>query len=169
MMESIWQKNIKKPQFESLKGDIKTDVLIIGGGIVGILTGYMLKEAGVDFVIAEKDTVCGGVKKNTTAKITCHHGAVFNSMIKMHGIEKSKLYIKAQNEAIEKYKQLSIKFPCDFETKDSYVYSRSNREKVEKEVKALNKIGCPAEFVNEIPLPISLPRFTWLRALTNGV
>ena len=31
-MKSIWN-NIDKPKFDSLQGDIKTDVLIIGGGM----------------------------------------------------------------------------------------------------------------------------------------
>ena len=42
-MESIWNK-IEKPEFSELGGDIKTDVLIIGGGLCGILCATMLKK-----------------------------------------------------------------------------------------------------------------------------
>ena len=36
-MESIWTKTASLPRFPPLEGDLKTDVLIIGGGITGIL------------------------------------------------------------------------------------------------------------------------------------
>lgn len=45
-MKSIWQENIEKPKFSALKGDIKTDVLIIGGGMAGLLCGFTLKKCG---------------------------------------------------------------------------------------------------------------------------
>ncbi len=44
-MESVWCKETERPSFEALKGNFKTDVLIIGGGMVGILCGYMLKSS----------------------------------------------------------------------------------------------------------------------------
>ena len=45
-MDSIWMENIKLPEFPELKSDKKTDILIIGGGITGILCAHFLKERG---------------------------------------------------------------------------------------------------------------------------
>lgn len=69
-MKSIWQKGLEFPYFPKLQEDMKTDVLIIGGGIAGILTGYFLKKNGVDCVIAEKRSVRQGTTGHTTAKLT---------------------------------------------------------------------------------------------------
>ncbi len=99
-MESIWNQQTEKPKFETLEGDVKTDVLIIGGGMAGILCGYMLKNAGVDCIIAEARDICGGVTQCTTAKVTYHHGAIFDKMIRRYGREKTKLYIEAEREAL---------------------------------------------------------------------
>ena len=66
-MLSLWESGAEMPSFPKLKGNIKTDVLIIGGGIAGILCGYKLKKAGVDCVIAESDLICRGVTAGTTA------------------------------------------------------------------------------------------------------
>ncbi len=154
-MKSIWQKEIKKPEFMPLAGDIKTDVLIIGGGITGILCGYMLKNAGIDSVIAEAKDICGGVTKNTTAKITCHHGAIFDKMIRRYGLEAAELYLRAHQRAVEKYRELAQKIDCDFKDSVSFVYSLTDRKKIEKEVKALNKLKASAVFTNKLPLPVS--------------
>lgn len=43
IMQSLWQSTSELPHFKRLEGNIKTDALIIGGGIAGILTAYLLK------------------------------------------------------------------------------------------------------------------------------
>lgn len=46
-MESIWTKTVAMPQFPSLEGNIKTDVLIIGGGMAGILADLVQERENV--------------------------------------------------------------------------------------------------------------------------
>lgn len=82
MMESIWQKGVTRPKFDTLKGDLKTDVLIIGGGISGILTAYFLHKYGVRYALVEKDRICRGTTANTTAKITSQHGLCYHKILK---------------------------------------------------------------------------------------
>ncbi len=155
-MESIWDLNSSKPSFNPLCGDISTDVLVIGGGITGILCAFALKNAGIDCVVAEADSICGGVTHNTTAKVTYHHGAVFDKMLKRFGSEKTYLYLKSQQEALLKIKELSKQIECDFKEKSSFVYSLDDREKIEKEVEAINRVGFKADFVEGLPLPFSV-------------
>ena len=66
-MRSIWS-DFELPRHPLLRGDIKTDVLIIGGGMAGLLTAHFLTEAGVRCIVAEANRVAGGITKNTTAK-----------------------------------------------------------------------------------------------------
>lgn len=54
-MDSIWRNNVELPHFPTLEGNQKTDILIIGGGLAGILCVYFLKEAGVDYVLLEAE------------------------------------------------------------------------------------------------------------------
>lgn len=155
-MKSVWSMETKASEFESLKGDIKTDVLIIGGGITGLLCAYMLKNAGVDCVLAEADEICSGITKNTTAKITYQHGLIYNEMINRFGADTARLYFEANQKALNKYKELAKDMDCDFKECSNIVYSQDNREKIEKELDALSKIGCQAEFMDDLPLPISV-------------
>lgn len=152
-MGNAWEESVKKPRFESLKGDLDTEVLIIGGGITGILCGYELWKAGVDYTIVEANEICSGVTHNTTAKITFHHGAIFHTMVDRFGEHTARLYVKAQNEALERYKELCKNIDCDFEVKDSYVYSLNNKAKIKREVLALRKLGIKADYVKELNLP----------------
>jgi glycine/D-amino acid oxidase-like deaminating enzyme len=94
-MRSIWSNTVTLPTFEPLNQDIKTDVLIIGGGITGILCAYMLEQAHVDYVLVEAKEICSGVTENTTAKITSQHGMIYHKMLKRFGTEKTRLYLNA--------------------------------------------------------------------------
>lgn len=154
-MESLWRKNVEMPSFPTLEGDVKTDVLIIGGGIAGLLTAYFLHERGVPYILVEKDRICSGTTRNTTAKITSQHGLIYHKLLKNSGIEKAKMYYRANEEAVAEYTRLCNDIDCDFEIKDNLVYSVSDREVLEKEMSALLKIGCNAKLFDSVPLPIN--------------
>ena len=155
-MDSIWLKTAQKPQFDVLNGNKNVDVLIIGGGIAGILCAYKLKNEGVDCMLAEADEICGGITKNTTAKITLGHGLIYDKMIKRFGENKARLYAEAQSKTIKEYARLCKNIECDFETRDNYVYSLDDRKKIEKEVAALNRISVKSEFSNAKGLPFAI-------------
>ncbi len=129
-MESIWEKNAPQVRFDTLEGNKSTDVLIVGGGIAGILCAYKLKNAGVDCMLIEASKVGCGITQNTTAKITLGHGLIYDKMIKRYGETKARRYVKAQTEAIKEYTRLCKDIDCDFEHRDSFVYSRSDLKKI---------------------------------------
>lgn len=95
-MKSVWEQTGEHRDFAPLKGDISTDVLIIGGGMAGILCAYLLHGAGVPYVLTEAETVCGGITKNTTAKITIQHGLIYDKLLRRFGIGRAGQYLCAQ-------------------------------------------------------------------------
>lgn len=155
-MNSVWKESVERISFKPLEKSIKTDVLIIGGGMAGVLCAYMLKNAGVDCALAEAKRICGGVTENTTAKITLQHGMIYDTLIKRFGREKARLYYEAQNKACREYERLCKSINCDYEKEDSYVYSLDDREKAKKEVFALKQIGVQAEFCETVDLPLKI-------------
>lgn len=152
-MESIWTRTAALPPFPSLEGDRKTDVLVIGGGLTGILCAWMLRQAGTDCTLIEAGRLCGGTTGRTTAKITSQHGLVYHRLVKEFGADAARLYWQAQETALARYRILSRGIGCDFEEKDNYVYSLNAPGQLEKELAALERIGAPARFVRELPLP----------------
>ncbi len=155
-MLSVWKANSDFKSFPKLQEDIKTDVAVIGGGIAGILCAYMLKQKGVDCVVLEADRICNGVTQNTTAKITSQHGLIYDKLIKKFGLEKAQMYLKANENALNTYRQMCKSIDCDFETKNNYVYSVNDAKKIDDELHALVRIGYNPDFCAEIPVPISI-------------
>ncbi len=154
-MLSAWSDTADLPSFEALNRDIKTDVLIIGGGMAGILCAYFLRNAGVPYVLAEANTICSGITKNTTAKITSQHGLIYDMLLRRFGKEKAKMYLDANQTALRYYCELGQKIDCNFEKMDSYVYSLDDVKKLESETAALEQIGFSAELTNPVCLPFS--------------
>jgi len=154
-MDSIWTEGTRLPHFEALKDDVKTDVLIIGGGMAGILCAFFLQEKGVDYILAEGRTICSGITKDTTAKITSQHGLIYHKLLSSVGKEKAKGYLEINQKCIEKYDELCRNRDCDFERKTAYVYSLDNRKKLEQEAEALYKLGMTPHIEETTELPFS--------------
>lgn len=154
-MNSIWQETAEPPRFASLREKKTTDVLIIGGGIAGILCAYKLKNAGMDCMLLEAAAICGGITKNTTAKITISHSLLYDKLIRCFGEEKARLYLEAQRNACEEYGRLCQTVGCDYEIRDSYVYSLHDRKKIEKEIEAYHRLGINATFSVAEELPFA--------------
>ncbi len=155
-MKSLWEQTDARSGFDALDRDMETEVLIIGGGMAGVLCAYMLHRSGVPYVLAEAKTICSGVTKNTTAKITSQHGLIYDKLIRQFGKERAKQYLNANEAALSAYRDMCRRVDCDFEERDAYVYSLDDRRKIEREIEALEKLGFHAEFAAELPLPFSV-------------
>ncbi len=156
MTNAIWANTTTLPSFPRLEGDIKKDVLIIGGGLAGILCAYSLSQAGVNYVLIEADRICNGVTRNTTAKITSQHNLIYHKLIREYGIDMARIYWETNETALQKYRALAHSISCDFEVKDNYIYSVTSTENLEKEQHALEHLNIPYEFTEHLPLPFPI-------------
>ncbi|MDV4151506.1 FAD-dependent oxidoreductase [Clostridium sp. AL.422] len=159
-MKSIWAENYKISKKEHKLDIQEADVVIIGGGIAGILTAYMLKEKNINAVILERNKVLKGNTINTTAKITIQHNIIYDKLIKEFGKENAKRYFLANQLALENYQQIISKnnIDCDFEVADAYIYTLDSPQKIEKEYEAAISIGIDAELVDSIELPFEIAK-----------
>lgn len=153
-MRSVWQRDRSLPEHPALTGEVRTDVLVIGGGLAGLLTAWELQQRGVDVVLVEKNRICSATTAHTTAKITAQHGLIYQKLIRSIGNEGAAQYYRANAEAAERLKELCKRFGVPMEEKANFVYS-SSREKLGAEVAALESLKIPAIFEETPPLPIS--------------
>ena len=153
MKRSVWSETVSLPRFDRLTSDIKTDVLIIGGGMCGLLCAYALKERGVDCVVLEGRRIASGITQNTTAKLTVQHGLIYDKLIRGAGYGKAQMYLRANMEALAEYEKLCSRIECDFEKRSAYTYSMRSRDRIEREVKAATSLGAHAFFADPSELP----------------
>ncbi|HHT53851.1 MAG TPA: FAD-dependent oxidoreductase [Clostridiales bacterium] len=156
MKKTLWTDTAALPSFPRLERDEKTEVLIIGGGMAGILCAHFLRAAGIDYLLCEANTIASGTTAGTTAVISAQHGAVYSELIKKFGTDKASLYLEANLEALQEFRVICSTVDCDFEEAPSYVYSRFDASRMQKEAGAVVLLGFPAELVDEIPLPIKI-------------
>jgi len=154
-MRSIWSATTELPRGLELQKDIAAEAAVIGGGMAGILTAFLLKQRGVSAVVLEADTAGGGQTGNTTAKITSQHGLIYEKLLARFGREGARQYAAANQAALRAYRELveTRNIACNFESRPAYLYSTAETEPLEREAKAAAELGLPAGYTTAARLP----------------
>ncbi|MCA1011905.1 FAD-dependent oxidoreductase [Halobacillus halophilus] len=143
--------------FPALTENTEADVTVIGSGITGIMTAYLLVKKGFRVVILEAGKIVEGTTGYTTAKISSQHGLIYDHLIQTFGKEKAKLYYDANQEALQLMDQIRQEhhIDCDFAYQDAYVYSTTveSKRNIEKEAKAYEQLGIDGELSQHTDLP----------------
>lgn len=154
--QSIWLNNEIQSNFNKLHNDIETDVLIIGGGIVGVLCAYELQKRNVNYVLVEKEKIGSKTSKDTTAFLTVQHETLYQDLIKEQGILKARQYLEFNYKALKKYKELSKIYDFDYEEFSSTLYTSKDENIIFREYKALEKLNCHPILIKDLPLDVDM-------------
>jgi glycine/D-amino acid oxidase-like deaminating enzyme/nitrite reductase/ring-hydroxylating ferredoxin subunit len=157
MHESWWMASTDRTSYPPLPEGIQTDVAVLGGGIAGLTTAYLLALEGRSVVVVEADRIAGGVTGYTTAKVSVQHNLIYADLASRHDKETARLYAASQNRALE-WMATTIadeSIDCEWERVASVVYTEveDDRQSVEEEVAAGREAGLPMELVQDTPLP----------------
>ena len=157
-MESIWTNNTGKKDFEVLSRNQKTNTVVIGGGMAGVLTAYYLQQVGVPVIVLEANRVGSGQTRKTTAKITSQHNLIYEKLLRVFGKEKAIHYARANEKAIDAYEQLieKEKIDCGFVRCSSFLFSRTGEELLRAEEKAAEQLHLPVRYTQKTELPFSV-------------
>lgn len=155
---SLWLKNGGMDNFDILKNDESCDALIVGAGIAGITTAYLLSKLGLNIILIDKSTPLNLTTGNTTAKFTFQHDITYSKIIKNYGIEEAKLYYEAQIEAMDFAEGLIVKnnIQCDFHKTYAMIYAETKSElkEITEEYEAYKELNIPCEIVEKLPYGI---------------
>ena len=151
--KSIWLKDKKNNQVKELNKNIKTDILIIGGGITGLSTLYNLRNSNLDITLVDSNLVGCGVTSKSTAKINYLQEHIYYDIAFKYDLDKAKLYYDSQIDAINNIVNIvrKEKIDCNLEKVKSFVYTNDDKEidilKIEKQI--LEKFGSKVnEYIN---------------------
>ncbi|WP_088006120.1 FAD-dependent oxidoreductase [Indiicoccus explosivorum] len=142
---SLWQQDRGIADYPALQENVSTEVTVIGGGIAGIITAYLLTKAGKQVTLIEARKLLEGVTGHTTAKVTAQHGPIYHKLIKTFGEQTAKLYYEANMDALNffRYTMDELGIECDFAGQDAYIYAESEKTKMklEEEAEAYKTLG----------------------------
>jgi glycine/D-amino acid oxidase-like deaminating enzyme len=100
--ESLWiATGPEQPEHPPLERDTRAEVVVIGGGIVGITTALLLADAGVEVVLIEAGRLACGVSAHTTAKVSSQHGLVYAALASRFGADAARAYGRANEAGLE--------------------------------------------------------------------
>jgi glycine/D-amino acid oxidase-like deaminating enzyme/nitrite reductase/ring-hydroxylating ferredoxin subunit len=158
--ESYWIATTEAESFPALARDIEVDVAVVGGGIVGVMAGTFLKEAGKTFAVIEASRVIEGVTGHTTAKVTSLHTLIYDDLIRTFGKDLARLYAESNQAGIGIIKERCGEsgIECEFKEASAYTYTVNDDyvARIEKEAEAARSLGLPAQYHDSVPLPFEV-------------
>ena len=142
---SIWMATADTPSQAQLKESIRTDVCIIGAGIAGMTTAYLLSREGRSVVVLDDGQIGGGMTGRTTAHLTNAFDDRYAEVEKLHGLEGSRLTAASHTAAIDKVEEIvrNENIECDFERVDGFLFAAppDTEEVLDKELVACHRAG----------------------------
>ena len=157
-MESPWFNNLRHPlRFKNLDENISVDVAIIGGGIAGITTAYLLSRSGKNVALLEDGYIGSGESGRTTAHITHALDDRYYDIEIKKGLTNARLAAESHTAAID-FIDDSIRkegIDCEFERLNGFLFLDKSDKKssLDRELKALRSAGIQkATMINDSPL-----------------
>ncbi len=154
---AYWLDSTPATDYPPLRKELDVDVCVVGGGIAGITTAYLLGQSGARVAVVEAQRIVQSVTGHTTAKITSLHQLIYAQLIENAGREHAQGYAGAQQAAIGQIAALveQLGIDCDFRRTESYTYTESEQDldTIHAEVDAARSLGLPASFTDRTPLP----------------
>ena len=161
--ESLWLEGPPPSGFAGLSGEGgHYDAIVVGGGIAGLTTAALLKEAGATVAVLEAERVGRGVTGTTTAKVTALQGNTIAKVRRAQGEERAAVYAQASAAAVGEVSRLAERhaIECDLERRPAETFAMSPSEvgDVEAELDAARDAGLPVEAVRRADLPFDVAR-----------
>jgi glycine/D-amino acid oxidase-like deaminating enzyme len=141
---SYWTDSVKPIQFEKLKKNLDTDVVIVGGGISGLSVAYNLCMQGQKVVLVEDGYIGSGETGRTTAHLVTALDDRYFELERIYGEDNVKLIAESHRKAIDFVEQTVHKenIDCDFTRLDGYLFLHPNDDQpdsLDKEFEAARR------------------------------
>ncbi|WP_274308384.1 FAD-dependent oxidoreductase [Solibacillus daqui] len=152
MKQSLWLSDQQPISAPSVQQSITCDICIVGGGISGIYSAYLLAKQGFSVVLIEGlSHFANGTTAYSTGKLTTQHQLIYSKL----SLEDGLLYYKANRQAIE---QVVEQNPESFSRATSFLYSTTKlgKEQLTEEAKRYEQLGIPYIATKDTELSLSI-------------
>lgn len=140
---------------------LDADVLVLGGGIVGVTTALLLQRAGCRVAVISAEPIGRSVTTHSTVKVTYGHGALYSKIERTRGLDAAAAYAEANVAGLQEILGLvqTLGIDCMLERGHPHVvYTEDDAEvaQIEKEAEVAERIGLPVTMSGEAPLPFEV-------------
>lgn len=150
-----WLESTLPIRFGPLNDNIRTEVVVVGGGIAGLSIAYCLIKAGKKVVVVEDGFIGSGETGRTTAHLVNALDDRYSEIEKILGEEKSRLAADSHTEAINFIEQVvkAEDIDCDFRRVDGYLFLHPTDKPntIDDEFIATHKCGIQTEKLQGVP------------------
>ncbi len=154
---SVWMATSDEPRGSGpLAADASADVCVVGAGIAGLTTAYLLALEGRDVLVVEDGPIAGGETGRTTAHLSNSLDDRYYELERLHGARGARLAAESHTAAIDLIDQIveDEKIECDFARLDGYLFVAPGRstEELGQELRAAHRAGLTeVEYVEHLP------------------
>lgn len=142
---SVWLEAIEMPETGPLKENITCDVCVVGAGLAGVTTAYLLAKEGKHVVLMDSKEIGGGNTSRTTAHLSNALDDGFPNLINLFGTDGARLAVQSHGAAIDKIEEIAKEenIDCDFIRLDGYLFANNpeQKEQLMEELEAAQQIG----------------------------
>jgi glycine/D-amino acid oxidase-like deaminating enzyme/nitrite reductase/ring-hydroxylating ferredoxin subunit len=154
---SVWMETADLPQPGFLTPDAACDVCIVGAGIAGLTTAYLLAREGRRVIVVDRASIGGGETSRTTAHLAYVIDDGFQEIERLHGVEGLRTHVQSHRLAIERIEQIvrEENIDCAFTRLDGYLFSpdADGADYIHKEREAAQRAGIDnVEPLDRLPL-----------------
>lgn len=154
---SLWMDDVEMPHCPALSENIKCDVCIVGAGIGGLTTAYLLQKEGKNVCILEDQEIGSGQTGRTTAHFSTALDDRYMELEKLHGLKGSSLAAQSHKAAVQKVADIIEKenIECEMDWVDGYLFTplESTEEILSQELSAVLRAGLSeVSLVAQVPL-----------------
>ena len=156
--ESLWKATSSIPSAESLSHDIKVDVCVVGAGMAGITTGWLLSREGRRVAVLDSRDLAAGQTHRTSAHLSNAHDNFYSEVEKVHGLDGIRIAAESHTAAIDTIESAVhvLKIDCDFERLPGYLFCApgDSQDVLDQEFDAATRAGLQGlEFCDRAPIP----------------
>jgi glycine/D-amino acid oxidase-like deaminating enzyme len=142
---SIWYDTFETPTYPALARDAKADVCVVGAGIAGLSTAYMLSKSGAKVIVIDDGPIGGGESGRTTAHLTDAIDDRIYVLEHIHGPDGARKVVASHREAIRCIEEIvrTENIDCDFERVDGYLFLGPGETEtvLDDELAAAHRVG----------------------------